>query len=88
VLAVADVLFSIEPQPKKCAMLMQVTAQIRLAQFGVATMSPDAVSLSKASAVSVTQWAIDPEFGNRALQGLLGQLGRDMVSALPASPAR
>lgn len=87
VLAVTDVLFSIEPQPKKCAMLMQVSAQMRLERLDVATKLPEAVAFTKASAVSVTQWATDPALGTRTLQELLGRIGRDIVSALPAASA-
>jgi len=88
VLAVADVRFSIEPQPKKCAMLMSVSAQIHLEMLGIEAKSTEVVSFTKASAVSVTQWAKDPEVGSRTLRSLLSQIGGDIVSALPASPAK
>jgi hypothetical protein len=88
VLAVADVLFSIEPQPKKCAMLMRVSASMHLEKLGIEPRSLEAVTLSKAITLSVTQWDKDPEVGTRALQDLLGRIGQDIISALPPSPAK
>ncbi len=84
VLAVADVLFSIDPQPKTCAMLMRVSANMHLELLGIESKSREALTLGKASSLSVTQWAADPELGTRTLRDLLGQLGRDIVGALPA----
>ncbi len=84
-LAVADVRFRIEPQPKQCSMLMRVSVQMHLAQLGADPKSPEAVSMTRAAAVSVTAWATDPEVGTRALQDLVAQMGRAIVSTLPAS---
>lgn len=88
VLAVADVLFSIEPQPKKCAMLMRVSAKLQLETLGIEPKRQEAFTLSKASSLSVMQWAMDPEPGTRALQSILTQLGQDIVGLLPASQAK
>lgn len=88
VLAVADVFFSIEPQPKTCTMLMRVSARMHLEMLGIEPKRQEAVTLSKASSVSVMQWAADPELGARALQDILSQLGRDIVGTLPASHAK
>jgi hypothetical protein len=88
VLAVADVLFSIEPQPKACAMLMRVSAVMHMEMLGIEPKRQETVTLSKANSLSVMQWATDPELGTRALQDILSQLGRDIVSTLPASQAK
>jgi len=88
VLAVADVRFSIEPRPQTCAMLMQVSANMHLEKLGIEPQSPEALTLSKASALSVAEWAADPEVATRTLQDLLDRMGQDIVSALPASPAK
>jgi hypothetical protein len=88
VLAVVDVLFSIEPQPKTCAMLMRVSASMHLDTLGTEPKSLEAIAVSKASTLSVAQWAKEPEVGTRTLHDLLIRMGQDIVSALPASPAR
>ncbi|MFT3955080.1 MAG: hypothetical protein QM722_12030 [Piscinibacter sp.] len=87
-LAVADVLFGIEPQPRQCRMEMRVSVRMHLEAPAQGPQSPESVSLTRAHAVSVVQWAADPDVASRALQSLLGQIGRDIVGALPASPAR
>lgn len=88
VLAVADVSFSIEPQQQECAMLMRVSAHVHLVStnYPGAEMPPAfSVSLTRASPVSVMEWGANPEVGGRALRGLLGQLGQDIVNAHPSS---
>lgn len=87
-LAVADVLFAIEPQPKQCAMLMRVSAQMHLDTLGADAKPAQAVSFTRATSVAVPQWARDPGVGNEALRGLLDRIGADIVRALPAQPAR
>ncbi|EHR72299.1 hypothetical protein BurJ1DRAFT_3492 [Burkholderiales bacterium JOSHI_001] len=84
-IAVADVLLSIEAQPKKCAMLLRVSANLHLEKLHVEPKSQVLGALSQAGSLSVTQWAKDPGLGTRTLQTLLGQLGRDIVTVLPAS---
>lgn len=88
VVAVADVLFSIEPQPKKCLMLMRVSASMHLDRLGTEPKSLEALTVSKASTLSIAQWATDPEVGTRTLHDLLVRTARDIVSVLPATPAR
>jgi hypothetical protein len=85
-LAVADVSFSIEPQPKKCSMQMRVSAQLHLEAPGAkVTPTPGAV-LDRSSSLPVEQWAKDPELGGKALRSLVEQLGKDIVNALPKPP--
>lgn len=87
-LAVADVSFSIEPQPSKCSMLMRVSAHMHLERtaYPSSEMTPEfSVALTRASPVSVMEWGTNSEVGGQALRSLLGQLGKDIVTALPRS---
>lgn len=88
VLAVVGVLLSIEPQPKKCSMLMRVSANMHLEKGGAEPKSLEAIVVNRARTLSVEEWAKDPVVGMRTLDDLLVRMGQDIVSALPASQAR
>jgi hypothetical protein len=87
-LAVADVSFTIESQPKKCSMQMRLSAQMHLDAPGAkVTLTPGAV-LDRSSSLPVEHWAKNPEAGGEALRSLVEQFGKDIVDALPKPPRR